>query len=440
VAKRLLTLAAIIAMGLSARSVSAGAEESSPVEANDTAARLAELEKKYADAQQRFETDLAQATHDDHRRQLSIELQLSQIRICNEMLELLEKEPERTTSARGLRWIVLHGPLGSPPAEKALALLVREHLDADEMADVCRRLISWSPSTAAEAALRSAQSSLDRRVQAYARYSLAVFLRHKANFVIVLQQPGSEAQRRATEQSLGRDTLAQLLAADSGALFQEAERLLEQARAEYADVAGFRGSVADMAEGELHEMRDLALGKPAPEISGVDIEGRPLRLSDFRGKVVMLNFWGTWCPRCHELLGHQRGLMDKWAGKPFALVGVVNDENQEVVRRVMADERITWPNWFDGDVIKGQIAKDWNVVDWPTTYMMDAQGIIRFKKKGAQPAELDAVIAQLIGESARGSGSWWPAALLLIAAAVCFLVVVGLRLMRSVPGPVHPTT
>jgi hypothetical protein len=81
--------------------------------------------------------------------------------------------------------------------------------------------------------------------------------------------------------------------ADAGKeVANEAEKLLKLAVEKYGDLN--RGEVGGRAMGELLELRFLAIGKEAPEIEGKDAEGIKFKLSDYRGKVVLLNFWGDW--------------------------------------------------------------------------------------------------------------------------------------------------
>jgi hypothetical protein len=78
-------------------------------------------------------------------------------------------------------------------------------------------------------------------------------------------------------------------------LRHEREELLERAATNYADVKlPYRGTVGARAEGELFETRHLAVGKPVPDIEGEDSDGKRFKLSDYRGKVVLLDFWGNW--------------------------------------------------------------------------------------------------------------------------------------------------
>ncbi len=77
-------------------------------------------------------------------------------------------------------------------------------------------------------------------------------------------------------------------------LAAEAETLLKQVADKYGDVAMLRGKLADQVADVLFELKHLSVGKPAQEIEGEDIDGKTFKLSDYRGKVVVLDFWGHW--------------------------------------------------------------------------------------------------------------------------------------------------
>ncbi|MCI0458890.1 MAG: TlpA family protein disulfide reductase [Gemmataceae bacterium] len=141
--------------------------------------------------------------------------------------------------------------------------------------------------------------------------------------------------------------------------------------------------------------RDKNLGKPAPDIVGEDLDGNPLRLSDYRGKVVVLSFWGSWCPPCREMIPHERKLVERHRDKPFALLGVNSDGGLLAIRNFVARERITWRNWRDGGP-EGPIARAWGITGWPTVYVLDAGGVIRYKD--VRGDALDRAVDKLLAE------------------------------------------
>jgi len=109
-----------------------------------------------------------------------------------------------------------------------------------------------------------------------------------------LQGKADAKHTAALEKRLGTGLTAKLRAADVGALEHESETLFEQVMAKFADVKYGRGTLGDTAKGDLFEVRNLSVGKQAPDIEGEDVDGVKFKLSDYRGQVVFLDFWGFW--------------------------------------------------------------------------------------------------------------------------------------------------
>jgi peroxiredoxin len=98
------------------------------------------------------------------------------------------------------------------------------------------------------------------------------------------------------------------------------------------------------------------------------------------------------------MIPHERSLVQKLADKPFALLGVNSDKDLEALKKRLGDEKMTWRHWFDGGSTRGPIASTWNVSGWPTTYVIDAEGVIRFKNLRDEQAEQ--AIEKLLAEMA----------------------------------------
>ena len=96
---------------------------------------------------------------------------------------------------------------------------------------------------------------------------------------------------------------------------------------------------------------------------------------------------------------HERSLVNRLRGKPFALLGI-NSDPKARLKQVLAKENITWPSFFDGGT-DGPIAKKWNVQGWPTIYVIDHKGVIRFKDKREKALDeaVDALLAEMGPES-----------------------------------------
>ena len=126
------------------------------------------------------------------------------------------------------------------------------------------------------------------------------------------------------------------------------------------------------------------VGEPAPEISGLDLDGESFQLSDFRGKVVVLDFWGDWWGPCRSTYPHLRALAQKHANDEFAIVGVDSDTQLDRLKHVMEKQGIRWRSFTNGPKgPRGPIARAWGVEDWPTICVLDAKGVIRYRS--AQP-------------------------------------------------------
>jgi thiol-disulfide isomerase/thioredoxin len=149
----------------------------------------------------------------------------------------------------------------------------------------------------------------------------------------------------------------------------------------------------DRAKEELAVLRSL--GKPAPEIDGVGLDGRGMKLSEYGGKVVLLSFWATWCGPCMKMIPHERDLIKRFEGKPFVIVGVNGDDDQQAAKDAAVTHGITWRSFQDKNE-RQKISFAWHVWGWPTFYLIDQKGIVRKRWVDVQPDELNRAIDQLI--------------------------------------------
>ena len=100
---------------------------------------------------------------------------------------------------------------------------------------------------------------------------------------------------------------------------------------------------------------------------------------------------------------HERSLVKRLEGKPFALLGVNSDTDKAKLKKRMAEEKITWRSFWNGPKgDDGPIAKAWNVRGWPTIYVLDHKGVIRFK--GPREKKLDEAVDALLAEREKEGG------------------------------------
>jgi peroxiredoxin len=122
-------------------------------------------------------------------------------------------------------------------------------------------------------------------------------------------------------------------------------------------------------------------GKPAPDFTLVDLAGQKTRLSDLKGKVVLVNFWATWCPPCREEIPSMANLNRIMAGKPFRMLAISIDQGgKEAVEAFFRQSGTTLPALLDSS---GATGKLYGTTGVPETFVIDRKGVIIKKVIGA---------------------------------------------------------
>ncbi len=141
---------------------------------------------------------------------------------------------------------------------------------------------------------------------------------------------------------------------------------------------------------------EVAARPQAPDFLLEDVDGKKRRLSDLRGKVVLVNFWATWCPPCrHEMPSIER-LSHILKDADFAILAVNVAENLETVFSFTGtlDSTPTFPIVFDTD---SRVLKAWPVRGLPTTFILDKQGRVAYRAVGGREFDDPAILAQIRG-------------------------------------------
>ncbi|MHC4990801.1 MAG: peroxiredoxin family protein [Planctomycetota bacterium] len=193
-----------------------------------------------------------------------------------------------------------------------------------------------------------------------------------------------------------------------------AEALLEEVARIESDLpyAG-GGLLRDRAAARLFELRQLAVGSPVPDIVGTDLKGEPLRLSDHRGRVVLLPFWAHWCRGCMQQAVHERALLEDLADRPFVILGVNADPSSpEQVLALNEQRDVAWRSFRNGSAgMRGPITRRWNIETMPTTYLIDHEGVIVHKWVAAiaRPDELREAVEAAVSRAERDRAATSPA-------------------------------
>jgi len=212
--------------------------------------RYEALVKEYDSARSEFYQAYEKAKSDAEREKL---VYPSPEKYADRFLTIAQESPKDSAALDALVWNATNCR-GSN--ERTLDLLLQDHLQETNLARVADALM-YSQSDKTKAWLRAVlEGSPHHEVKGHAAYSLAKNL-------------------------VGGDPA-------------KAEKIFEDVVANYSDVNFYRGTVADAAKGDLFEIRNLAIGKVAPDIEGSNPDGQTFKLSDYRGKVVVIDFWGDW--------------------------------------------------------------------------------------------------------------------------------------------------
>jgi peroxiredoxin len=289
---------------------------------------------------------------------------------------------------------------GTPILEagEALDLLYRAHLGSDKLTPICHmgRHPQFLQNPLMERFLHAVlRSNTHPSVQAQACLSLARIALDRAAIVEEIKRKGKDSDyARRLEPFYGSDEIRRLSSSDPVDLRREAEGYLNRLAKEYGSlpVYGEKVSFSEKASSLRADLSELVVGRPALEIDGADVNGVKMKLTEFRGKVVMLVFWGTWCAPCMAMVLQERDLLARHKGRPFVLVGVNSDDDVAKVREAIRKHEITWRSWKDGQ--GGPIATRWGVSAWPAVYLLDSAGTIRYKNVHGR--ELDEAIEALL--------------------------------------------
>src|SRR6476619_559483 len=139
-------------------------------------------------------------------------------------------------------------------------------------------------------------------------------------------------------------------------------------------VASACGVVA--ADDAKTDLTTLTIGSPFPDFNETDINGKPVSVANYKGKVVLVDFWATWCGPCVAELPNVLKAYQKYHDKGFEILGISLDQDKEKLTGFTKEKNMTWQQYFDGKGWQSKLGAKYGINSMPATFLLDKDGKI----------------------------------------------------------------
>lgn len=140
----------------------------------------------------------------------------------------------------------------------------------------------------------------------------------------------------------------------------------------------------------------LTVGAKFPDFNEKDVAGKPLSIASYKGKVVLVDFWATWCAPCRAELPNVIATYKKYHDQGFEIIGVNLDQDQAKLTGFTKSMNMTWPQFFDGQGWQNKLAVNYGIESIPATYLLDGNG--KIIGRDLRGDELTQAVAKALGE------------------------------------------
>jgi len=154
-------------------------------------------------------------------------------------------------------------------------------------------------------------------------------------------------------------------------------------------------SIKEQEEGKKIS-RSLAEGSKFPDFEEKDVAGKPLSIARYKGKVVMIDFWATWCRPCVMELPNVLETYKKHHDKGFEIIGISLDQDEEKLTSFTKAKDMPWQQFFDGKGWSNKLAVKYGIHSIPMTYLLDGEG--KIIGKGLRGEELAEVVSKALAK------------------------------------------
>jgi peroxiredoxin len=243
-------------------------------------------------------------------------------------------------------------------------------------------------------AYKNAAESCDRMIEFAAGDSEVLAQAYNLKGTIVQIQAESKDQKKLQEaEALFRQGLA--LGTRHAVIRYNLGFTLMQLNRDAEGIVELKKYLELVPEGPKAEQTQKLIDNPrrarepyAPDFSVTTSEGEYISLDDLRGKVVLLDFWGVWCPPCVESVPAMRSLNKRYSKEKFMMIGIDVRDADETWKAFIAKNEMIWPQFRDRD---GVVQRAFEIRGFPTYILLDHEGIVRYRAIGASSERLAAL-------------------------------------------------
>ena len=352
----------------------------------DRAEKFTAIKKHYDEELADFKKRLEKAADRNEANGIQAEIRELVALTADKVLVIIKDDPKDDTSYQAAEFILKaaggSSAHGLKDVDAVIAVLAENHVGNPKIKGVLLPAMRAGPA-GDKLLLAVSEKSPDKEAK-----GLALYFR------------GFKAARAADDEDDDKELAASIA---------KATDLLEKAAAEAPDLkVGNSGkTISELAKQDIAGMKKIVIvanGKPAPETESYSLDGKKVKLSDFKGKVVLFDIWATWCGPCRAMIPHERELVKRMKDKPFVLVSLSVDDEKDTLRKFLDKEAMPWVHWWD----EGQeslVLKKYRIRGFPSLFLIDHSGVVREKWIGVPDNDkLDKAVEELVKEAEKAKG------------------------------------